>query len=233
MTDAAFEPFGTSHLVMLGLFVAGIVPLVLLGRRCRGRAGQRVSRGFAVAVVAFLVPLQVIDFLPSRFDLDTTLPLQLSDLSAVAAVVGLWSHRRTAVALTYYWGLLLTPQALLTPALASDFPDPRFIAFFGLHILVVWAAVFLVGGLGLHPGWRELGRTVAITAGWMVAVYLFNLALDTNYGFVNAKPGTASVLDLLGPWPVYLLWEVLIVAALWALMTWPWTRRLPPPTSPS
>jgi uncharacterized membrane protein YwaF len=31
------------------------------------------------------------------------------------------------------------------------------------------------------------------------------------------------VLDLLGPWPVYVLAEVGILVAVWALMTWPWT----------
>jgi uncharacterized membrane protein YwaF len=35
---------------------------------------------------------------------------------------------------------------------------------------------------------------------------------------------TGSVLDLLGPWPWYVLAEVVIILAGWALITWPWTR---------
>jgi len=31
-------------------------------------------------------------------------------------------------------------------------------------------------------------------------------------------------LDVLGPWPVYLLAEITIVLIVWALMTWPWVR---------
>ncbi|GAA5107907.1 hypothetical protein [Haloechinothrix salitolerans] len=34
----------------------------------------------------------------------------------------------------------------------------------------------------------------------------------------------AAVLDVLGPWPVYLLPEIALVLTVWALMTWPWTR---------
>lgn len=224
MTAAgSFEAYGVSHLVMLGVFVAGLGPAVLLGRRWRHRP-QPAARWFAVVLVAFILPLQVIDHLPGNFALTTSLPLQLSDVAAVGAAIALWTRNHTAICATYYWGLLLTPQALLTPALASDFPDPKFLAFWGMHILVVWAAVFLTFGLGHRPTWRGLARTIAITATWMLLVYPINLLLGTNYGFVNAKPSTGSVLDLFGPWPVYLLVEVVVVGLVWALMTWPWTR---------
>ncbi len=225
MSSAApFDAFGTSHLVMLGLFLAGIWPVVLLGRRSR-QEPQRVSRIFALVLVAAVLPLQVLDHLPSNFQLGVSLPFQLCDLAALVAVVALWTRNHTAVCVTYLWGLLLTPQALVTPALAVDFPDPRFVVFWAMHILIVWAAVFLTFGLGHRPDWRGYRRTVVLTAAWMLVLYPVNLLLGTNYGFVNGKPATGSMLDVMGPWPVYLVVEVLVVATVWALMTWPWTRR--------
>jgi len=56
-----------------------------------------------------------------------------------------------------------------------------------------------------------------------VTVFCFNLAVGTNYGFLNRKPGT-SILDLLGPWPLYVVVEIALVCGVWALMTWPWER---------
>ena len=220
----AFETFGTSHLVMLVVFILGIWPVVALGRRVRGTSHElRVSRVYAGLIPCFTIPLQVIDFLPGNYDLQTTLPLQLCDFAWIAAVVALWTHRPTPVALTYYWGLALTTQALITPALNLDFPDPKFIAYWGMHLLIVWAAVFLTWGLGLHPTWRDYGRTVAITSAWAVTVFCFNVVVGTNYGFLNHKPAT-SILDLLGPWPLYVVVEIALVAGIWALMTWPWER---------
>ena len=129
MTGAAqFETFGGSHLVMIGVFLAGIWPMALLGRRTRERP-QRASRGFALALVAAVLPLQVLDHLPGTFQLGVSLPFQLCDVAAVVAVLALWTRNHTLVCVTYLWGLLLTPQALLTPALSADFPDPRFVAF--------------------------------------------------------------------------------------------------------
>ena len=220
----AFETFGTSHLVMLVVFILGIWPVVVLGRRVRGTSQElRVSRVYAGLIPCFTIPLQVIDFLPGNYDLQTTLPLQLCDFAWIAAVVALWTPRPTPVALTYYWGLALTTQALITPALNLDFPDPKFIAYWGMHLLIVWAAVFLTWGLGLHPTWRDYGRTVAITSAWAVTVFCFNVVVGTNYGFLNHKPAT-SILDLLGPWPLYVVVEIALVAGIWALMTWPWER---------
>lgn len=53
----------------------------------------------------------------------------------------------------------------------------------------------------------------------------FNSLSGTNYLFVNRKPPGGSSLDLLGPWPWYLVAEVGVIVVVWAAMTWAW--RLP------
>jgi len=233
LVTTTFETFGTSHQAMLLVFVLGIWPVIALGRRVRNRpAAMTVSRTYAVLIPCFTIPLQVIDFLPGNYDLQTTLPLQLCDMAWIAAVVALWTHRPTPVALTYYWGLALTTQALITPALNNDFPDAKFLAYWGMHLLIVWAAIFLTWGLGLSPTWRDYRRTVAITFIWAAAVFCFNLAVGTNYGFLNRKPAT-SILDLLGPWPAYVFVEIALICGVWALMTWPWVHSRRPEVEPA
>ena len=221
-----FSPYGPSHLVVMALLVAGGLVLVVWGRGHRDPTTvARDCRILAVAIVVFMVPLQAVAVVRSGYDLQRSLPFQLCDVAALLAPYALWSRRHWAVSLTYYWGLTLTTQAVITPDLSRDFPDPVFILFWAMHLLVVWAAVYLVWALQLTPTWRTYRTAVAITAVWALTVYTFNLAADTNYGYLNAKPHAASALDLLGPWPWYVLNEILVIAALWALLTWPWTRR--------
>ena len=187
-----FTTFGTAHLVMLGVFVAGIGPAVWLGRRHRGTAdGWRASRAVAVLLVAFMVPAQLVDLLPGQFDVATTLPLQLCDLAWVATAVALWTHHRYAVALTYFWGLVLTTQGILTPALASAFPSPKFLTFWGMHLIIVWGAIYLAWGWGLGPRWRDYATTVATTLAWMVGVYAVDVTFGLNYGYLVEKPASS------------------------------------------
>lgn len=217
--------YGGTHLVMLVVAVLGLVPAVLLGRARRpAGAADPVGRALGTLVGGIGVAMLILD-VSTDFDRDVSLPLHLSDLAWMAAAVALWTRHRVPVALTYFWGLVLTTQAIVTPSLGEDFPEPRFFGFWALHLLVVWAAIYLVWGVRLAPRWRDYRTTVAITLGWAVAAYAFNAVADTNYGYLQRKPSSGSALDLLGPWPAYVVAEVAILAGLWALMTWPWARH--------
>lgn len=218
-----FLPWGPSHVAVLAITVLGSVAVVLLGRR----AGVRTVRltGLVLAVVLALVTLgyQISAFDPARPWL--TLPLQLSDLAPYAAAYSVVSGRRWAFALTYFWGLTLSIQALLTPALGGgDFPAPSFLVFFTDHVLVVWIAVLLTWGMRHRPAWRDYRFALMATVVWAIPTQVVNSLSGANYGYLDHKPETASLLDLLGPWPWYLLVEAALVVGIWALITVPWTR---------
>jgi hypothetical integral membrane protein (TIGR02206 family) len=218
-----FPTFGPVHLAIIGVFLAGAVGLVAFGRARHGtEPARRVSRLFAVAIPCVTVPSQAFQLAPGNFSLGSSLPLQLCDLAWVAATWALWTHHRVPVALTYFWGLTLTVQGIITPSLEEAFPEPGFLAFWALHLLIVWAAIYLTLGLGIGPRWREYRVTVAVTAVWAVLVFAFNTVFGVNYGYLNRKPSSASLLDLLGPWPVYVLAALGLLLAGWALLTWPW-----------
>ena len=220
---SGFTAYGTSHLVAIAVLVVGAALVVAIGRaRRHSDPDDRFGTVFAVAILLVTIPLQIVYFTPEYWSLSRTLPVQLCDLASLTAAYALWSHRWWATALTYYWGLTLTPQAIATPDLDATFPEPVFLLYWAMHIATIWAAVYLTWGRGVTPDWRGYGLAIAVTAVWAVGVFVLNLLLDTNYGYLNDKPDSASILDLLGPWPWYLAAEIVIVAGAWALATWPW-----------
>jgi hypothetical integral membrane protein (TIGR02206 family) len=175
----------------------------------------------AWANVVFGVASTVMGLFP--FSARHSLPLQICDLAWVFVAWALLTRRPLPTALTYYWGLTLSVQALVQPTLTEPFPEPAFFVFWAKHVVIVWGAVHLCLGLRHGPDWTAYRRAVLWTFVWLVLVLGLNAALGANYGYVNGKPSEATVLDVLGPWPVYVVVEMAIVMAGWALITLPWT----------
>ncbi len=229
LATTRFEAFTLEHLGLVVGFLLVCVAVALLGRSHRGTEAElRFRRGFALLIPCFTLPMQVLQLLPADYDIGTSLPLQLCDLAWVAAIVALWTRHPLATALVYFWGLTLTVQGILTPSLQETFPEPRYFMFWGMHFLTVWAAVYLTFGLRVRVTWRSYRFALAATLVWAATAMSFNAVTGTNYGYLNRKPAAGSLLDLFGPWPAYVVVAAVVVAIVWALMTWPWTRTREP-----
>ncbi|WP_369974141.1 TIGR02206 family membrane protein [Mycobacterium sp. 3519A] len=222
--EQRFTAYGPSHWAVIAVFLLGAVALVSIGRRQAEQQARRLGR--VLGAVTALIYAAILIYVLSPPTLDSV-PLQLTDLATVVAAYALWSRRQWAYVLTYYWGLVLSTQALISPALQSpDFPHYQFLAFWAIHLLVVWAAVYLTWGRGMRPDWRSYRFAVAVTLVWATVTFVFNRIAGTNYGFLNHKPSTSSLLDVMGPWPWYIFVAAALVLIVWALMTWPWMRRV-------
>lgn len=225
----SFQRWGLGHLTMLALTAVGSVVLVVAGRRLRGTAARTVlARTLAVILLVISVVLLVNGLRPANFRIDGSVPLQLSDLLRFICVYALWTRRFWATSVVYYWGLTFNPQSLVTPNLFyGPAPIYDFTAYWAPHILVMWTAIFLTWGLEHKPNWRSYRIAILVTLGWAVVTFVFNVLAGTNYGFLNGKPASASLLDLMGQWPIYLLSAFVAMVVIWALITVPWTISRP------
>jgi hypothetical integral membrane protein (TIGR02206 family) len=218
-----FEQYGPSHWGVIAAFIVGAVMLVWVGRRQTEYQARRLGRILGALTAVIYAGILIYVLTPPS--IEYSVPLQLTDLATVAGAIALWSQRHWAYALTYYWGLVLSTQALISPALGGpDFPHYQFLAFWAIHLIVVWAAIYLTWGRGMRPTWRSYRIAVTVSAVWAAVTFTFNSVAGTNYGFLNRKPSTASLLDVLGPWPVYVFVATTLILLTWALMTWPWER---------
>lgn len=230
-----FHQYGPSHLAAMALFGCGAVALVWLGRRQTDTQARMLGRVLGATTAVIYGAILMAGLHPPR--LEVSLPLRLTDLATMVCAYALWSQRHWAFALTYYWGLVLSSQALISPVLTgTDFPGLGFLAFWSIHLLVVWAAIYLTWGRGMRPTWRSYRMVVAVSIAWVIIIMGFNAIAGSNYGFLNRKPSTASLLDVMGPWPWYVAVATALVLMVWALMTWPWEwsadETMDPQTTP-
>jgi hypothetical integral membrane protein (TIGR02206 family) len=201
-----FRVFGPSHLAVLA---AAAVLTAALSIHARRQPAARSTRAvnWALALLLLLDEAAVL-VVAARTDLPTLkdhLPFQLCDWVIFTAVAALLWRNQQAYELSYFWGLSGTLQALLTPDLAEDFPHPHFFTFQILHAGVVVAILYLTLGLRMRPHWRSVLHAWLWLQVYVASTALIDRLLDSNYGYLRAKPLQASLFDFLGPWPWYLV----------------------------
>ena len=224
LAATGFQTWSGQHVALIVLTALGAAAVIVWGRRHREDPREVVvRRTFASVLAAITLGMQLYMLTPQRRSWGSSLPLDLSDLADYAAVIALWTTGPRSTGFTYYVGLTLTAMAVLTPSLGQTFPDPRWFGFWLRHILVVWAAVYLIWGRGVRPNWQMYRSTVVISLIWLPVVYAVDRVTDTNYGYLRRRPSSGSALDLLGPWPWYVVATMAILFSTWAvILTWPW-----------
>jgi len=227
--------YGGTHLGMLVLIAVAAVVLVRWARRTERPRVDRVLRAAGWALLANSVLWTVWGFMPWAWNLEESLPLHYSDALRFLVPVALITQARWAIVVTWFWGLTLNLQSVLTPDLNYFVWVPLECAEYWIaHGAGLLAPVVLVWGLGYRPTWRGYGLAYAATLLWAGIAVTGNALTGANYGYLNRAPAGPSVLDLLGPWPQYLLVEAVLIAVVWALMTLPWVlidRRAGTPPS--
>ncbi len=209
----SFVAFGPSHRLVLALTFA--IPLVLafFARRLTGnRLVLPVRVIFAAAISGIWAVWYVAAWHQGWLDIGNALPLDLCSWAAIACVVALIRPSQGAYELTYFWALAGTLQGLLTPDIQYDFPEIRFLVFSIFHGGIIAAVLFMTFGMRMRPYPASLRRVLLWTLIYAAAAGVGDWLLKVNYGFFRAKPGHASLYDLMPPWPYYI--AVVVVLAL-------------------
>jgi hypothetical integral membrane protein (TIGR02206 family) len=207
------------HLAALGIIAVAATALVVAARRAPGRWLRVLAIVLVIDEVSWWVYLLAGGVPGSK--LAQSLPLQLCDVAIFIAAGALWTRNQLLVELTYFWGVAGTLQALLTPDLPQHFPSYPYWQYYIAHGGVVAAALLLVVGMRLHPRRWAVARVAAITVAYAAFVFVVDLLTLSDYMYLRAKPSRATLLDVLGPWPLYILFASLIGIVLFAILDAP------------
>ncbi len=220
-----FHLFGPAHLLILASIPA--FALLLSKVSLRSPASARAVR---YGLGTFLVLNELVwygyklHFEGFRFP--EGLPLQLCDLTLWLSVVAFFTLHPLSFEVTYYAGLGGSGMALLTPDLWAPLMSYPTAYFFLAHGMVFACPLVLLWSKQLRPRPRSPWMAFAVLNGFAAFVGIFNAIFKTNYMYLCAKPASVSLLNMLGPWPLYLLpAEALALAIFWLL--WLPVRRKP------
>ena len=211
--------FSPLHLSLIAAIAFASIALAML---CRAR---RIPQKFTRLALGIGLAANELVWWRFRYSHEgvhaANLPLQLCDLTVWASVAACLTLAPGIVEFAYFAGLAGAGMAVVTPDLWSPWPSYPAIYFFLAHGGIVVAVCALAFGRisTLRPGavWRAFGWLVVYAS----ALGAFDAITGADYMFLCRKPKNASLLDALGPWPIYLIPAAIVALGLF------WALRLP------
>jgi hypothetical integral membrane protein (TIGR02206 family) len=212
--------FGPTHLLIMAMIPA-MALLLVLAARSKPKLALWIRIGLGSFLVLDEVAWYIYEFLTSGLQFPDALPLHLCDITVWVAAVACLTLSPWSFEISYFIGIAGISMAVLTPDVWTPLLSYTTIHFFLMHGGAVMSILFLT--------WANLARPRP-GGMWRVFLYLnlyaalmgtIDIIFKVNFMYLCRKPEAASIMDYLGPWPVYILGAEALAIGLFALLWLP------------
>ena len=236
MRPPPFQPFGLLHLVTVAIVLATIAAFVAYGRRASREGAARLGRALGVTLVVYYVIEGIVRVTMLGVAPVLLLPMELCSALFFIGAFALYTGNALALEVLFFWAFAGTVHALITPTPGEGFPSLEYVRYFVCHGLLVLVATYAVLALDLALSWKSALRALLALQLWELVVAVVDLALDQNFMYLRHPPPSPTLIDSLGPWPIYLVSLELVGTAsflLWLGVALAVRKVLPPRPSPA
>ncbi len=219
-----FQLFGLTHLLIIAL-----VPLLAAFFTWWSRRSDSTAKRIRIVLAAVILINELawygyyLD--QGWFTFPHSLPLQLCDITLWLTVFTLFARSTKIYQVIYYWGLAGTTMAVLTPDVSTPPLSWLTLQFFVAHGGLLVGILFLTWRKILVPVRGSYWRAWLWLHGYAALIALFNCVFGANYFYLCEKPGEWSLLESMGPWPIYIVVGDLLALAFFWLLWLPFRRK--------
>lgn len=218
-----FTFFGAIHIAIL-CAVPVLAGALSFAHRRFPAAGNFIRLGFAAILLVNNAVYYGWQIDHHSLTFPDHMPFELCDLSMALTILSLFFLRPILFDLAYYWALAGASMALLTPNLQEPFPSFGSVQFFVLHGLTVSGVLYLLWSGQARPRPWSVTHAILGVNVFAILVGAFDFFYNTNYFYLRSKPANPSLLDFLGPWPVYIAGTEAVALLLFLLLYLPVRR---------
>ncbi len=177
-------------------------------------------------ILAIFISLTVISFhiykiSQGGYNFRTDLPLYLCSLLGLIIPVFTYYKRNWMYEILLFWIIAGTTQAIATPDILVGFPSFEFFRYWIVHLGLVVVILYATIVLNYKPTLKSVFKSILALQVYLIFMVVVNYVLDSNYFYLNSKPESASILDYLGEWPLYIIVAQLILVPYFLLIYLP------------
>lgn len=205
-TGAPFELLGTAHIVALACVILLNILIYIFRKKFTDKGRQNFRYITAAILLVNETAWHLWNYFTGQWTIQTMLPFHLCSILVFLSAFMLITKNYAIYEFAYFLGIAGAMQALLTPdAGIYGFPHFRFFQVFISHGLIVTAAIYMTLVEDFRPYWKSMSHIALWGNVYMIAIFILNQLIGSNYLFIAHKPETASLMDVLPPWPWYIL----------------------------
>ncbi|WP_027964606.1 TIGR02206 family membrane protein [Halalkalibacillus halophilus] len=200
-----FELFSSSHLLALIISIMIVIVTYILRYHIRSNYQQLATALLVAGLFISELSFHWWFAVHGEWSMQYNLPLQLSSLSLYLCIIMLLTKSFRVFEVVFFISLVSATFAMITPELFFGYPHFRFFQFFVAHLVVVLACLYMLWVEKFRPTFFSVVRSFVVLNIIAIFVYLINTLLDSNYMFLNRPPSSETLIDFLGPYPIYLV----------------------------
>jgi len=167
------------------------------------------QQDFLFKILGWIVSLTIVTFhvnkiVSGTYNFNTDLPLFLCTFMALTIPFFTQTKKYWLYEILLFWIIAGTSQAVITPDIPVGFPSFDFFRYWIAHLgllVIIFYATFV---FNMRPNFKSVIKSFLAIQVYMVFLLVLNYLLGANYSYLNRKPPSASVLDYLGDWPIYI-----------------------------
>ncbi len=227
LLNTSFEAFSLMH--FLPVLVIFIFFTVLIFYAPKFSKKNQVLIGFLLSLIplAAVLTRMIMLIIGGSFNYKEDLPLHLCRVVAFMLPAVMWTQNRLWIGVLYFFIVGGTLQAVITPEL-SDGPDSiHYYLYWLVHAWMVGIPIYAIISYKIHIKWQDFWRAVIYINGYLIIAHIINYILGSNYFYTMRKPPVESILDMLGPWPIYIFIVELIAVFLFLVLMIPFKIKKP------
>lgn len=217
-----FEPFQITHWTgLLAVIIMGYLTIKKGLSYSNAESRSRFGLMVASIPIVFYISRDLYTAYLGIYDYKIDLPLHLCRMSALLLPLMHYTRNRLIFGVLYFWTFVGAGNALATPDLVIDFPSVEYFVYFIGHSYLIVGVFYAIFVYKMTPGWKDFRNAVIGTNIYVLLSMGFNSILGSNYFYTLGKPDVPSLLDYLGPWPMYLITGQLLMFGLFFIVLTP------------
>lgn len=205
-TTNPFTAYTDLHWWPLIFFIVTLTCITLFAKQKLSHDKRVVLGTWLSAIPAISVILRMIfTYMDGTFSIQEELPFQLCRSLAFAFPFVIYYQSRKWFGIFYFFTIVGTLQALLTPDLPLSAPHHSYWTYWTLHCVLIALPIYCIVNFNWKVTIRDFWNAVIVVNLYMLFTGVINFLIGSNYFYTHHKPPGPTLLDFLGAWPWYIL----------------------------